>query len=292
MSSKDAWTVGRMLQWTTEYLQRHGSSTPRLDAELLLAHSLACDRIELYTTYDTVPPEGATARFRELIQQRAKGVPVAYLLEQREFYSLQFRVTPDVLIPRPETELVVMALVDFARGCKGQRPVQVCDVGTGSGVIAVCAAKHIEQCQVTAVDVSRRALVIARFNAAAHGVADQIRFLQSDLLAAIGPEERFHFVVSNPPYVREDELPNLPRDVRDHEPHEALVAGPRGTEVIEALVPQAARHQDSGGHLLLEINPRLCKEICELICGGGEYEIVSVIKDSARLPRVVVAQRR
>lgn len=291
MPSKDAWTVGRMLQWTADHLQRHGCSTPRLDAELLLAESLGCNRIDLYTAYDAVPPETATARFRELIRQRAKGMPVAYLLGRREFYSLRFRVTPDVLIPRPETELLVMAMVELARSWRQQEPLLVCDVGTGCGNIAVCAAKHIPGCRVTAVDISPSALEVARSNAAEHKVADRIRFVQSDLFAAIDGGERFHVVVSNPPYVGEKEMEALSPDVRDYEPPQALVAGPRGTEVIESLVPQAAAHLIAGGHLLMEINPMLHDEICTVIRNGRQYEILSVVKDLARLPRVVVARR-
>lgn len=291
MPSKDAWTVGRMLQWTAGHLERHGCSTPRLDAELLLAESLGCDRIDLYTSYEAVPPETATARFRQLIQQRAKGMPVAYLLGRREFYSLRFRVTPDVLIPRPETELLVMALVELARGWRQQEPLLVCDVGTGCGNIAVCAAKYLPGCRVTAVDISPRALEVARSNAAEHKVADRIRFVQSDLFAAIDGRERFHVVVSNPPYVAQTEMESLSVDVRDYEPQQALVAGPRGTEVIERLVPQAAAHQTAGSHLLLEINPKLTDEICAAVGHRRQYEILSVVKDLARLPRVVVARR-
>lgn len=292
MSETEAWTVGRLLGWTTDYLSRHGSDSPRLDAEVLLAESLECQRIELYTTFDDVPAERARAAFRELVRRRAAGMPVAYLVGHREFFSLSFRVTPDVLIPRPETEFLVTALLDLARERPADREIAICDVGTGSGNIAVSVAKHLPGARVTAVDSSPAALEVARSNAAAHGVESRIELVRSDLFSAVPQERRFDFVVSNPPYVREAEMESLPRDVRDYEPREALIAGPRGTEVIELLVPQAAERLSAGGHLLLEIHPALHDEVQAIVEADGRFEPASTVKDLARLPRVVEAMRK
>ena len=291
MAQTEVWTVGRLLGWTTDYLKRHGSDSPRLDAEVLLAESLGCQRIELYTTFDAVPGHEVRTAFRQLVRRRAEGQPVAYLVGRREFYSLSFRVTPDVLIPRPETEFLVVALLDLARKRPKDRQTSICDVGTGSGIIAVCAAKHLPNALVTAVDVSPAALEVARTNAAEHGVEDRIELVESDLFAAVPPERRFDFVVSNPPYVSESEVASLPPDVKDFEPRQALLAGKRGTEVIESLVPQAAERINPGGHLLVEINPALCDAVESLIETDGRLRLGPVIKDLARLPRVVQARR-
>jgi len=290
--SPEVWTVGRLLQWTTDYLKAHGSESPRLDAEVLLAEALNCRRIELYTAFDEVPGEGPRSAFRELVRRRAEGTPVAYLVGRREFYSLSFRVTPDVLIPRPETEVLVVTLLDLARSRLADESLAVADVGTGSGIIAICAAKHLPAARVTAIDVSPAALEVARANAAEHGVQDRIEFLESDLFAAVPSERRFDFIVSNPPYVGEAEVPRLPADVRKFEPRAALVAGPRGAEVIVALVPQAAERLHPGGRLLIEVSPMVHDEVRALLAADVRLEIGPTVKDLARLPRVVQAVRR
>ncbi len=293
MSQTEVWTVGRLLQWTADYLKRHGADSPRLDAEILLAESRGCQRIELYTAFNQVPGEEALARFRELVRRRAAGTPVAYLVGRREFYSLSFRVTPDVLIPRPETEFLVVALLDRARQRPPQdRPVEVADVGTGSGILAICAARHLPECRVTAVDISHKALAVAAANAGDHNVWERIEWIESDLLAAVPADRRFDFIVSNPPYVAEGELGAMAPEVKDHEPRTALVAGPKGTEVIERLVGQAAERLVPGGWLLMEINPALEKAIQEILAAESRLTIGPTIKDLAGLPRVVQAQRK
>jgi release factor glutamine methyltransferase len=297
MSTAESWTVGRLLTWTTDYLKNHGSENPRLDAEVLLAHALGCQRIELYTTFDDVAGEEQRTAFRELVRRRAEGTPVAYLVERREFYSLEFRVTPDVLIPRPETELLVVAVLDLIKeqsAASPQSPIpnpSLCDIGTGSGILAVLLAKHLPHSRVTAIDISPAALNIARENAKRHAVAERIEFLESDLLAGAA-DRRFDFIVSNPPYVTSAEYEKLPPDVRKFEPRLALVAGPRGTEIIERLIPQAAEHLPSGGHLLMEISPTIHDAARKLLDSDGRFEVGETIKDFARLPRVVWGKRR
>ena len=313
MSTAEPWTVGRLLTWTTDYLKGHGSESPRLDAEVLLAHALGRQRIELYTTFDELPADEPRAAFRDLVRRRAEGTPVAYLVGRKEFYSLSFRVAPDVLIPRPETELLVVAVLDLVKICSprlkgnshisplplGEGPevraesgVRVADVGTGSGIIAVCLAKHLPACRVTAIDISSPALSIAQENAKQHGVADQIEFIESDLFAAVPAEQQFDFIVSNPPYVTTAEMDKLAVDVRKYEPRTALVAGPRGTEVIERLIAQASDRLRSGGHLLIEIGPAIHDAVCALLAADARFELGPTIKDLARLPRVVQARRK
>jgi release factor glutamine methyltransferase len=292
MPATEPWTVGRLLQWTADYLKAHGTETPRLDAEVLLAHSLGCRRIELYTTFDETPSDAQRAAFRELVRRRAEGAPVAYLVGRREFYSLSFQVGPAVLIPRPETELLVITMLDLTKTRPAGAPLAVADVGTGSGIIAICLAKHLPSCRVTAIDRSTAALAIAAANAAEHGVADRVDMVESDLFAALPAEQRFDFILSNPPYVSTAEMEQLPPEVKKFEPREALLAGPRGTEAIERLVPQAAERLNTGGHLLVEISPMINDAVRAIVSAEPRLELGPTVKDLARLPRVVQARRR
>lgn len=292
MPQTESWTIGRLLTWTTDYLREHGSESPRLDAEVLLAQALQCQRIALYTRFDEEPGEAARAQFRAWVRRRAEGMPVAYLVGHKEFYSLRFRVTSDVLIPRAETEFVVITLLDLAARQKPSAAEwRVADVGAGSGVIAVCAAKNLAESRVTAVDISSAALLIAAENAQRHGVADRIELIESDLLAALPADAKFDFILSNPPYVRSDEMAELPVDVRQYEPRLALEAGPRGSEIVERLIPQAAERLVAGGWLVVEISPRLVEPVRAALAADGRYGPMEVTKDLAGLPRVIRARR-
>lgn len=296
----ETWTVLRLLTWTTEFLKSHGADSPRLDAEVLLAHARGCERIMLYAAFDEVVSDEVRARFRELVKRRSEGAPVAYLVGKREFFSLSFRVTPDVLIPRPETEFLVVAALDALKSLKSQAPDPasetgntplVADVGTGSGAIAVAIAKHAPSAKVTATDISANALVIAHENATSHGVANRIEFLESDLLTKTPPQPRFSVIASNPPYIGESELPSLAPSVRDHEPRHALIAGPTGTEIISRLIPQAAQRLLPGGHLILEISPLIVDQLTQLLATDGRFNPPTLTKDLAGLPRIVQARR-
>jgi release factor glutamine methyltransferase len=289
MSSAETWSIGRLLKWTADYLRGHGSESPRLDAEVLLAETLGCQRIDLYTRFDETPGDEVRAAFRALVRRRAEGAPVAYLVGRREFYSLSFRVTPDVLIPRPETELLVVAVLDLAK--KLPANLTIADVGTGSGIIAVCLAKHLPNCRVTAIDLSSAALTVAAGNAKDHGVADRIDLVESDLFANVPADRRFEVIVSNPPYVAQAEMERLAADVKNFEPNGALLAGPRGTEVIASLIPQAAERLLPGGHLLMEVSPTIHDAVRNLLETDGRFEAATTIKDLARLPRVVQARK-
>ena len=274
-------------------LKQRGCESPRLDAEVLLAEARGCQRIELYTAFHESPGEEVRGAFRELVRRRAAGVPVAYLVGRREFYSLSFLVTPDVLIPRPETELLVVELLDLLKPRQGgKEAADVVDVGAGSGVIAVCAAKHAPHCRVLAVDSSPAALAVARENARRHGVADRIEFAEGDLLTAVPDDRRFDFVVSNPPYVSDSELAQAAPEVRDHEPRAALAAGPTGVEVIARLTPQAAERLRPGGWLILEISPMIERQVHDCIAASGQFQTPLTVRDLAGRPRVVKAQRR
>ncbi len=288
----ESWTLGRLLRWTTDYLQQQGAETPRLDAEVLLAESRGCTRIALYTAFDEPADDALRDRFRKLVKRRAEGTPVAYLTGRREFYSLSFEVTPDVLIPRPETEHLVVRLIDLAKQRSSASPLRIADVGVGSGIISICAARHISQATIAALDISPAALEVAKRNAETHKVADRIEWSESDLFSALPPDRKFDLVASNPPYVSEPEFAALPKTVRDFEPRIALVGGPTGVELIARLVAESAPRLHSGGWLLLEISPMIEPAVRRLIEQHGEFQPGPTVKDFAHQPRIVQAQKR
>jgi release factor glutamine methyltransferase len=287
----DVWTVGRLLTWTTDFLKSKGADSPRLDAEVLLAHARSCQRIELYTAFEEEPTEAVRTAFRELVGRRAKGTPVAYLVGRREFFSLNFEVTPDVLIPRPETETLVVRAIDLAKSLAGDK-LHIADVGTGSGIIAVTMAKRAKNCRVTAIDISPAALEVARRNAEKHGVAERIEFVESDLLAAASSETKFDMVLSNPPYVATNEMATLAADVRDYEPHLALDGGVNGTQAIERLVPQAAERLQPGGWLLVEVGVSNSALVENIVKANAAFELNETLSDLGNIPRVVQARRK
>jgi release factor glutamine methyltransferase len=287
----EAWTIGRLLTFTTDYLKQHGSETPRLDAEVLLAAARGCQRIQLYTAFDEPADEATRQTFREFVRRRAEGMPVAYLVGHREFYSLRFRVTPAVLIPRPETELLVVRLLDLAKERPAGSPSPtIADIGTGSGILAVCAAKHLPEARATAIDIAPDAIEVARANAADHGVSERIEWLAGDLLSGVAGRQ-FDFIVSNPPYVSKAEYDSLPKTVREFEPRQALLAGERGTEVIERLVPQAAKCLLPGGWLLIEVSPMIETLAREILSAADGLTVAPPLKDLAGMPRILQARR-
>lgn len=321
MLPDEPWTIGRLLSWTVDYLSRHGAENPRLDAEVLLAAARGCRRIDLYAAFGEEAGEETRTTFRELVRRRAAGEPVAYLVGHREFYSLDFEVTPDVLIPRPETELVVVGLLDQVKrrraggsegvgsllrqgnenaGESGQSQktpdpagtLEIADVGTGSGILAVCAAKYVAGSRVTAIDISSAALAVARRNAAKHGVAERIEFIESDLFERVPADARFDYIVSNPPYVSTAEMQSLAPDARDYEPAVALHAGEQGTAVIGPLIEQAVGRLRPGGGLLIEISPMIAEKVEQVIRDHPALELRPTLRDLAGHPRVVQAIRQ
>jgi len=285
-SKIERWTIGALLDWTANFLAEKGSESPRLDTEVLLAHALACGRIELYTRYDEQASPEARQQFRELIRKRIEGCPVAYLVGRKEFFSLPYKVTPAVFIPRPERGLVV---IECMRVAKGTERLRVPDIGTGSDNLAVAVAQQHAGAQVTAVDISPDALAVAQRNAARHGMQDRIRFLLGDLFAPIPPGERFDFILSNPPYIPHGDLDKLPVGVRDYEPHLALDGGPGGFAVFDRLIAQAVQYLKPGGYLIVEIGLPQEQPARARIAALPDYELADTIRDGASHPRVLRA---
>lgn len=285
----ETWTIGRLLAWTTDFLRDRGSESPRLDAEVLLAHALECERIALYTRFNDAPADDARARFRELVKHRSEGTPVAYLVAHKEFFSLDFEVGPDVLIPRPDTEFVVL---EFLRIAKPLESVTAIDIGTGSGNIPIAATHQHKGARFWVTDISPAALAIARRNAEKHGVADRIEFLEGNLFEPLPADLRVDCITSNPPYIAAGDVPNLPVGVRDHEPRVAFAAGPTGLEVVEPIIASASRWLKSGGQLILEIGAPQEAAVRQLIESRGEYDLSPTIIDYAGHPRVISARLR
>lgn len=285
----DVWTVRRILEWTIPHLKSHGSESPRLDAEILLAHARGCPRIQLYTNYDEPLTDTQRSTMRDLVKRRAVAEPVAYLVGHREFFSLEFRVTKDVLIPRPDTETLV---VDAIEALKQQPAPRVLDVGTGSGCIAIALAVNCPNAVVTAIDLSPAALDIARANANKHKIGDRIRWLCGDLFAPLATGEQFDLIVSNPPYIASAEIETLSADVRLHEPRSALDGGSDGLDVIRRLIVDAPPHLAPQGKLLIEISGEQAASVTQLLTANGHYDDIDVLKDLAKQPRVVRATRK
>lgn len=294
MSQSEVWTVQRLLEWTTDYLKNHGSEFPRLEAEILLAHSLSLKRIELYTNFDEIPDEKSRACFRDLVKRRGAGEPVAYLTGHKEFYSLDFYVDSRVLIPRPETEQIVLEVVEMVKKRREVNPnltFRILDIGTGSGNIAVTLAKNLDGIHLTALDKSDQALDLARKNAKKHNVENRIDFMVSDLFSALDFSTSFDIIVSNPPYIRESEYQDLDPMVRDYEPKEALLAGPDGTEIIFRLVQEAGPFLIKGGKILIEMSPMIIHQVADRMRTDPHWCEIQILKDFAQLERIVAAVR-
>lgn len=288
-SPPTVWTLQALLAWTTDYLAKKGIPSARLEAQVLLAHVLKCPRIELVARSTEVAAEADRAAFRELITRRIDGWPVAYLTGVKEFYLLKFEVSPAVLIPRPETETLVL---EALRLLKPLRAPTVLDLGTGSGCIAVSIAHQKADARVAAVDISPDALDLAKRNAAKHGVAERIDFRQGDLFAAVPAGSAFDLIASNPPYVTPTELAGLAPDVRDHEPRLALDGGPDGLAFYRRIAASVGSHLQPGGRVLVEIGATQNDAVRGLFTERTELEVEATLKDAAGLPRVVVAKRR
>jgi release factor glutamine methyltransferase len=278
-----------------------------LAAELLLMHSLGCDRTWLYTNPERpVDPEVVQAYFA-LVARRASGEPTQYLTGKQEFWGLEFEVTPAVLIPRPETEHVIeVALdrlgprgikIDIATGAPSPE-LRIADVGTGSGCIAVAFAHELPHATITATDISAAALDVARRNASRHSVQDRIHFVHTSLLDAciddpllVSGSRTFDLIASNPPYVARTEAGSLAPEVRNHEPHAALFGGPTGLEMYSRLIEQAGRLLRTGGILVLELGYNSADEVLKMLEAEPHWTNVNVTRDLAGIPRVLAALR-
>jgi len=279
------WTIREVLEWATEDFARRGIESPRLDAELLVAKALGIDRVGLYLDLNRPLLEQERGLIRPLVARRREGEPVAYILGYREFYARRFCVTPDVLIPRPDTE----TLIDHALACiPVDAPCRVLDVGTGSGAIAITIAAERPLATVTATDLSEAALKVARGNAETHEVAARIRFERVDLVAS---GEQYDVILSNPPYVARSDIETLQTEVRDHEPIAALDGGEDGLDVVKALLTATEPATAPGAQILIEVGQGQAQSVLDFAIEETSWEPVAVYKDLNRVDRVVHLRR-
>lgn len=286
--------VGDTLSYATKRLEEKGISSASLDAEILLAYSMNTTRQTLLSLQPkTIIPLDQFKRYIMLIDRRCKNEPVAYLTQEKEFMGLEFHVTPDVLIPRPETELLVEEVISRARELRN--PIDMLDIGTGSGCIAVSCAKLIENVRMVATDKSKKALMIAKQNAKSNEVTNKIKFYQGDLFRALPKtmnKKQFDFVISNPPYIASKVFPKIQKDVRKYEPKIALVSGKDGLTVIKKIISQAPGFLKPNGYLIMEIGYDQGDAIKKLLKKDTRYSPESIIikKDYANLDRIAIAQ--
>ncbi len=292
-STDDVWTVQRILHWTTDYLQKKEIESARLEAELLLAHARSCRRIQLYADFDTPLTDAERSRMRELVKRRASYEPIAYITGRKEFYGRDFAVGSGVLVPRPETETLVDICLDHLP--KG-RPARVCEIGFGSGCIAITLARQRPELRIVATDISEVAVRYASENRAAHQVEKQVELLLGDLFGPLASlnvaslnEEKFDGIVSNPPYIREDEMPGLDPDVLRHEPHEALVSGEDGLNVVRSIIQQSHQYLKPGGWIAMEVDPAQCDVVAALLA-ANEFTDGRIHKDLSGNDRIVEAK--
>jgi len=286
------WTVRMVLDWTIEHLKRHGSESPRLDAEILLAHARNCQRIQLYTNYETPLEPDERARMRELVLRRATLEPVAYLVGYREFFGIEFEVQPGVFIPRPDTETLVVSLLEAAQDMEDVTPLRVLDLCTGSGCIPISVAANCPRARLTAVELDADVVDVAQKNAQHNGTADRVEILQGSLFEPLPDEAQFEIIASNPPYVTDQEMDGLQPDVRLHEPHLALCGGADGLEIVRKLLAGAPARLVPGGVMLLEIASGQAETVRQLYADTGVFEPAEIVKDLGGRSRVVVARKR
>ncbi len=280
--------IRAILHRTTRDLMAYGSPSPRLDAEVLLMHLLKTDRLQLCTRPEKILTEAEAAGYARWVERRCQGEPVAYIVGEKEFWSLRFEVNREVLIPRPETE----CLIEEVLGC----PVpevddpRIIDVGTGSGAIAVALATELPAARIVATDIANGALKVARRNAVRNGVAERMEFFEGDLFASV--TGHFDLIVSNPPYIPDGAYPLLPEGIRAFEPCQALIAGPDGTVFHRRIIREGANRLKAGGWIFLEIGEGQRGLVEALFAETGGYEEIRFRKDYGGIERVAVARRK
>jgi release factor glutamine methyltransferase len=287
------WTILNLIRWTDECFRGEGLTTPRLDAEVLLAETLGVDRAGLYTHFDQPLQPGELARFKKLIRRRLQHEPVAYILGRQEFWSLAFRVTPEVLIPRPETEILVAeALKVLSRPGAAERNFRILEIGTGSGAISVVLAKELPSASLVATDLSEKALSIAKENASRHGARERIHFLQGDLFDPLGKGSAFDLIITNPPYIAQDDFPSLPPEVRDFEPRVALDGGKDGLTFFRRVLRRVGEFLNPGGWFLAEIGAGQKQKIRQIAEANPELASFDFVPDLAGIQRVFKARKK
>ena len=292
-TSTKPWRILDVLQWGAGYLTRHGISQPRLSIELLLSKVLQTKRLDLYLQFDKLLSSEDLARLKSLLEKRREHTPVQYLLGEWDFFGLPFWISEHVLIPRPETEIVVESLLNRLQKDDKKGVTYGLDLGTGSGNIAVAMTKQLAECRCVAVDISLDALAQARLNAQRHGVSDRIEFRHGSWFEPLrqSPAGTLDWIVSNPPYVAKEHWDSLPPEVRLYEPRTALWAGENGLDFYRVIVAGSPAHLKPGGWLALEIGDGQARDVQSLVEAQDGLSFVEIVKDHAGTDRVILAQR-
>jgi len=285
-------TIAEIIAKAAGRLAAHKIENSRLDAEVLLGHVLHRDRAWLIAHYPDRISDEEYRFFDRLIERRAVREPLQYITSTQEFWGIDFLVTPDVLIPRPETELVVENAIACLRDAKASMVVDLC---TGSGCIAICLARELPGALIYATDRSAKALAVARTNAQRQGMGQRIRFIEGDLFGPLNVAEMdgiVDVITANPPYIKRGDLATLQPEVRDFEPEMALIAGADGTEIAERIIIESLRYLKSGGRLVMEFGMGQAEALRGMVDKTGAYSSSEILKDLAGLERIIIATRK
>lgn len=283
-------TIAETLKQASQQLRDGQVPNDLLDAQTLLAEALGKDRTYLIVNYNQQLSDELLAQYQSLTKRRAAGEPLQYITGHQEFFGLEFEVTPDVLIPRPETEIIIEETIRLVEQCKIAEPM-IIDVGTGSGCIAVTLARELENANVIACDISPAALSVARRNAIRHKLETRVEFVTSDLLKAVPETASADFILSNPPYVSSDELPQLQREVRDWEPHLALTDFADGLSFYRRLMDEAPARLKPGGYLICELGYTQSDSVLAM-ADRQIWEEPKLIDDLQSIPRTIVLRKQ
>jgi release factor glutamine methyltransferase len=288
----DQWTILKLLQWTTSYFKSHNIESPRVDAEILLAHTLQLKRVDLYIRYDLPLSKSELAAFKPLILRRAAREPVAYIVETKGFWSLDLGVSTDVLIPRPETECLVETALSLLPSSEDGHPKRILELGTGSGAIVLAMASERPRDIFFASDRSLNAAALARKNAQQNCPEGAVRFFCGNWFMPLSSKIGFDMILSNPPYIRTGDIPQLQPEICKYEPLTALDGGEDGLTPIRNIIRSASKYLVQGGWLLLEIGHDQKADIEEIIRTSGAYDHVVFTKDYAGHDRVVQMRKK
>ena len=291
----EIWTIGKILKWTEEYFQKYNIENPRLDAEVLLGYVMNKERIFLYVHFDQPLDSEELAKFKECIKKRAMKMPVAYITGVREFMGLDFKVTEATLIPRPDTEILVeTAMERLGKIAGNEAGTGKCfaDLGTGSGAICLSILNYMKEIEAVTVDISPKAIAVAKENAEKFAVSDRIEFLEGDFLKPLENKGKFTAILSNPPYIPKQDILGLESDVKDFEPIGALDGGIDGLDFYRQLLVKSANYIEDGGFLAIEIGINQSQAILEMAKRNLMWGKVEVIKDLAGIDRCVVLWKK
>jgi len=288
---RETWTILKVLNWTTSYFKSHGIDQPRLDAEILLAYALGIDRVGLYLRYDQPLSDPELNMYKGLIRRRVSREPIAYITGSKGFWSLDLYITPDVMIPRPETEILVEAALALITSKKTNDPWTILDLGTGSGAIVIALAHEQPEHRYFAVDISMAALEVARKNARQYGVEEVITFINGYWFEPVRDFGRyFNLIISNPPYIPRPRLKSLSPEITKYEPKIALDGGEDGLAALRYLARHSAEYLSPDGSILFEIDHEQRDTVINLLIESKKYRDITILKDYSGLDRAIQAK--